>query len=298
MLEELADHEGLARAWRLVTMAHWQACRWGTGESTAHRMIEHARLAGNRLLEQRVRPALATCALYGPRPVPEAIVLCRELLASAGDDRKGEAMTLLALGHLEAMQGDFDRARDLYRRSRASLEELGWNLHAAVTSISSGPIEMLAGDAAAAESELRGDLDALERMGERYYLSTTAGFLAEALYRQDRLDEAERYAELCEEISAPDDVSSQFLWRCVRGKILARRGRLGEAEAMVREAVRLIREAEDPDSQATALLDLVEVLRLAGRHDEAGAVADEAAELFLRKGNVVGARRATAILSA
>ncbi|MGZ5352651.1 MAG: ATP-binding protein [Actinomycetota bacterium] len=298
LLEELADHEGLARAWRLLTMAHWQACRWGAGEVTAHRMIEHADAAGNDTLVDRVRPALATCALYGPRPVPEAIALCEELLATGREDRKGEAMTLLALGHLEAMRGDFDRARTLYRRSRSSLEALGWNLHAAVTSISSGPIEMLADDPVAAERELRRDLEALEQMGERYYLSTTAGFLAEALYRQDRLDEAERYAARCQELSAPDDVSSQFLWRCVRGKILARRGAFEDAEATAREGVRLIRLAEDPDSQATALVDLAEALRLAGNHDDAAACLDEAAGLFARKGNVVGGRRTASLLSA
>ncbi|HEY7754922.1 MAG TPA: adenylate/guanylate cyclase domain-containing protein [Actinomycetota bacterium] len=298
LLEELEDHEGLARAWRLLTMEHWQACRWGAAEATANRMIEHARKAGNRMLEDRVRPALATCALYGPRPVTEAIELCEQLLSTARDDRKGEAMTLLALGHLEAMRGDFEHARANYRRSRSSLEELGWNLHAAVTSISSGPIEMLAGDPVAAERELRRDLEALERMGERYYLSTTAGFLAEALYRQDRLDEALRASETCRDLSAPDDVSSQFLWRCVRGKILARQGDHARAEELVREGVRLIREAEDPDSQATALLDLAEVLRLAGKHEEARAQVDEAARLYGLKGNVVGARRADAFLPA
>ncbi len=135
-------------------------------------------------------------------------------------------------------------------------------------------------------------------MGEKYYRSTTAGFLAEALYRQDRLDEAERFAEMCAELAAPDDVSSQFLWRCVRGKILARRDRLEEGERMVRDGLALIREAEDPDSQATVLLDLVEVLRLAGKHEEASASAEEAARLFDRKGDVVGARRASALLSA
>jgi tetratricopeptide (TPR) repeat protein len=250
------------------------------------------------MLVNRLRPTLATCVLYGPMPVGEAIALCEELLAASDDDRKGEAMALLALAHLEAMRGDFDRARDLYRRSRASLEELGWRLHAAVTSISSGPIEMLAGDPVAAERELRVDADALEAMGDKYYRSTTAGFLAEALYRQDRLDEADHYAKVCEELSAPEDVSSQFLWRCVRGKILARAGKHPEAEALAREGVRLIREAEDPDSQASALLDLVEVLRLAGKHEEARRRAAEATRLFEAKGNTVGVGRASALLAA
>ena len=52
---------------------------------------------------------------------------------------------------------------------------------------------MLAGDLEAAEAELRRDFDALERMGETNYISTTAAFLAEVLYRQGDLDGAEEH---------------------------------------------------------------------------------------------------------
>ena len=49
--------------------------------------------------------------------------------------------------------------------------------------------ELLAGNPLAAEMELRKDYEALERMGDRYYRSTLAGMLAEALYQQARYDE-------------------------------------------------------------------------------------------------------------
>jgi hypothetical protein len=48
---------------------------------------------------------------------------------------------------------------------------------------------------------------------------------------------------------------------------------------------------------ADVLLDLAEVLRLAGRPDEADAARREAACLFERKGNVVAARKARAALA-
>ena len=296
-LETLDAHEGLARAWRLLTLVHWEACRWGGGEEAAHHMIEHARAAGNRVLEARVLPALATSALYGPRPVPEAISICEQLLEQTRIDRKGEAVTLRALAHLEAMRGDFDRARDLYRRSRASLEELGWKLHAASTSISSGPIELLAGNPLAAEVELRKDYEALERMGDRYYRSTLAGILADALYEQARYDEATEFTAISEEMSAPDDVSSQFLWRNVRAKVLAAAGSVAEAESLAREAVQIIRVSEEPDAQGEALMGLAEILMLAGRSDDAEATAREALGLFDAKGNVVAADRVRAFLA-
>ena len=291
-LESLEDHEGLARAWRLLMLVNFDACRWESSETAAGRMFEHARLAGNTIFEARMLPALASCALYGPRPVPEAIQICRHILERSGNDRKSAAVTTRALAQLEAMRGDFALARDLYRQSRTSLDELGWHFHAALTSLSSGPVEMLAGDAVAAESELRRDFEALEGMGEKYYLSTTAGYLAAALFQQGRDDEADGFVSISERLAADDDISSQFLWRTVRGRVLARRGALEDAEAVIREALGLIGRAEEPDSKAAVLADLAEVLALAARRDDAVDALEDAASIFESKGNVVSAARA------
>jgi ATP/maltotriose-dependent transcriptional regulator MalT len=229
--------------------------------------------------------------------VVEAIERCRSLLEQTGGDRKAEALISCSLAHLEAMRGDFDRARDLYRKSRAILEEFGWKLQAALTSIDSGPIEMLAGNGDAAEAELRHDYETLESMGERNYISTTAAFLAETLYRKGDLDEAERFTLVSEEVAAPDDVSSQYLWRSVRGRILARRGALAEGEALVRASLDVIRTSDEPDSRGEALLALAEVLHLAHRPVEAGNAIREALGLFDEKGNVVTASRAKDLLA-
>jgi len=293
LLESLEDHEGQARAWRLLTLVNWQACRWGASETAANRMIQQARLADDSLLQARVLPALATCALYGTRPVPDAIAICQNILERTGSDRKAAAVTTRALAHLEAMRGRFGVARGLYRKSRASLDELGWHLEAALTSLSSGPIEMLAGDPAAAEAELRRDYAALEKMGEKHYLSTTAGYLAAALFQQGRDEEADQVATVSERLAAPDDISSQFLWRTVRGRVLARRGLLEDGEALIREALEIIGRAEEPDSQAAVCADLAEVLAAAGRRVEARAAFDRAASVFEAKGNIVSAARAT-----
>jgi class 3 adenylate cyclase/tetratricopeptide (TPR) repeat protein len=292
VLEGLQQHEGLARAWRMLTLVHWQACRWGSSEMAAQRMVEHARRAENTLLEDRVLPALAMCALYGPTPVPDAIARCTEILERTSSDRKAAAVTQLALAHLEAMRGEFDRARELCRQSRSSLEELGWKVQAAVTSQSSGPIELLAGDPAAAEVELLLDFAALDAMGEKYYLSTTAAFLAEALYQQDRLEDAAGYCAICRELASPDDISSQFLWRSIQGKILARTGDLENAQSLGKEAVALIDPSEDPDAAASTLLDLAEIYELGGRLDDAQDAARQAEALLDAKQDIVSRDRA------
>jgi tetratricopeptide (TPR) repeat protein len=156
---------------------------------------------------------------------------------------------------------------------------------------------MLAGDPVAAEAELRRDFESLEEMGERNYISTVAAFLAESLYRQGRHDEAEAYTHISEDVAAPDDVSSQFLWRTVRGKVLAQRGAFPEGEALVREALEVIRTSDEPDSQGDALLDLSEVLLLAGQSADAEEPAREALGLFELKGNLPSIARARDLLA-
>jgi class 3 adenylate cyclase/tetratricopeptide (TPR) repeat protein len=298
MLETAGSHDGLARAWRLLTFVHWTALRYSAAEVAARKTMEHARLADDHLMETRFLTSLGMCALYGATPVKVAAERCRELLDRAANDRKAEAVLMCILARLEAMEGRFESARDLFRRSRAQLEEFGWNLYAALTSLDSGPVEMLAGDAAAAEAELRKDYQALELMGERNYIATTAGFLAEALYAQGRYDEARAIAKRSADVSAPDDLAAQFHWRSVTAKLLAREGRFMEAEAMARDAVAIISRSEELDSQASALLDLGEVLRLAGKEAEAKIAIEEAAELFESKGNLVLASKARDLLEA
>jgi ATP/maltotriose-dependent transcriptional regulator MalT len=289
LLEPLGYHEGLARAWRLLTLVHWTALRYAEAQTAAEHAIEHARFAASRTLVIRYLSALPACAVWGPTPVPEAIKQCEEILTATTGDRKAEAVTLLYLSHLEAMHGNFDRARELYRRSRAILDEFGMKLYAALTSLDSGPIELMAGNPAAAEAELRSDYEALDQIGERNYRATVAGVLAEALYQQDRLDDAERFARIAQDIGAADDVSSQALWRSVLGKTLARRGEFAEGRRRVTEAVEMLRPSDELESKGNIQVDLAEVELLSGRVDEAAAALDEALQLFEAKGNIVSA---------
>ena len=88
---------------------------------------------------------------------------------------EAEAVTLRHLAGLHAMNGRFDLARSLLATSNAAFADLGLTLNAA-TSQNEAVVELLAGDPAAAETSLRVGFDALEAMGERAFLSTTAAF--------------------------------------------------------------------------------------------------------------------------
>jgi ATP/maltotriose-dependent transcriptional regulator MalT len=198
----------------------------------------------------------------------------------------------VALAHLEAMRGNFEAARARYRQSRALLEEFGWRHLAALTSLDSAPVEMLAGDLDEAERELRKDHRTLEQMGERNYISTTTGMLAEVLYRQGRYQESADLAGACRELASPDDVASQFLWRCVQAKLLARDRQHERSDALLTEALDLIGGSDWLDWQGNGLMDLAEVRRLGGRVADAVEALAQASARFAEKGNVVSARRA------
>ncbi len=297
-LEVAGDHAALARAWRILTNIQFSSCAYSDATASAERMIAEARLAGDRPMELRALPALATCAQLGPTPVPQAIAIIEGVLGELEGDRKAEAYTQRALANLEAMRGRFDEARTLYRASRATLDDLGWRFDAALTSaIASGPVELIAGDAPAAERELRRDHDALAAMGERNYISTTKAFLAEALYRQGRDAEAMAMTLESEAIAADDDVATQYLWRSVRAKLLARSGAHAAAERMGREAIDIIEDTQDPDSQGYAWIDLAEVLLMAGATDAAIEAARTAQARFRMKGNTASEARARAVES-
>jgi tetratricopeptide (TPR) repeat protein len=179
------------------------------------------------------------------------------------------------------------RARELYGRALATFEELGLPVDADTVSLSSGRVEMLAGDPDAAERELRRGYDYFSRLGERYLLSSVAGLLAEALAAQGRFDDAGALSIETEELAAADDIEAQTLWRSVRAKVLAARGALVEAEALAREAVDLLSPTDDVLNQVGALACLASVLALAGDEAEATALLEQARTLAAAKGSAV-----------
>jgi tetratricopeptide (TPR) repeat protein len=79
--------------------------------------------------------------------------------------------------------------------------------------------------------------------------------------------------------------------------VLARRGELEEAERLGREAVDIAERTDGLDWRADALVDLAEVLRLAGRPVDAAGSLEEALRLYEAKGVVPSAQRTRALLA-
>jgi ATP/maltotriose-dependent transcriptional regulator MalT len=196
------------------------------------------------------------------------------------------------LALLRAMNGDFEQARSLYRRGRATLRELGQGVNAAANGIDVLQVELLAGDLASAEREVMADLAFLERAGETFYLSTIAALLSRVVRDQGRDEDALVLSRRAEDATAADDVESIALWRSIRAPILARAGRMAEAESLARSAVELSQGSDAPQMQADSLSELATVLVHAGRLDEARQAVAAAVSIYRGKGDVVSAARA------
>jgi tetratricopeptide (TPR) repeat protein len=289
--EEGCDDVVLAKAWNLAGFIDLASGRAAFAEQAWQRAIGHARV-GNRRQEECDSLYWQAIALeYGPTHADEAVARCEEIIESAAGQQRVIASTLGSQGALEAMRGRVQHARMLAERAKAIYDELGLSVPEATSSMSFGLIEVLAGDLAKAEAELRKGYEVLTMMDERGFLSTVAAQLADVLCAQGRDGEAKDLIETSAELAAPDDVTSQTMWRTARAKALTHAGSLDEAEIVAREARRRIERTDLLNVHAEALVQLAVVLRLQRRFDEAGAVNAHAVELFERKGNVVSAAR-------
>jgi DNA-binding SARP family transcriptional activator len=292
LLEELYDARALGRIWYVLAFVRGGLhCRYRESAAAAERAAAYFRQSG-----WPVAPCmqeLGAALYYGPTQVPEAIRLCRELLDGA--DRGSEAHLTGFLACLEAMGGRFDAARELVLRARTIYEELAWTVNVTTNYASlAADIELLAGDAVAAERLLAESCRTLEEWGERAHLATQAAQLGEALYAQRRYEEALRLAKIAAGCAASDDIGAQFSWRALRAKALAQRGLLDEGEMLAREAVELAAATDTLTQRASVLFAHGEVLGLSGRAPEAAQAVEEACALLDAKGNEVASRRVRA----
>ncbi len=296
ILGERGDDLGLCRAWCLRAWIGWTEGLIANADEAWRRAAEHARRAGDERELFEILCWRASAAVFGPVPVADAIRRCTEIREQVHASPVAVAVTLHPLGLLHAMKGDFDEARWLIREGNEILDELG-RLHSAV-SHHEALVEMLAGQPAAAEERLRLGYEKLQEMGERALLATTAAMLAQAIHAQGRYQEADSFCLVSERTAAAEDLPTHVKWRGVRAKILGREGRMGEAEALAREAVQLAEPTDMLTMRADALVDLAVILDLRGLSAGAETAARKGLALYERKEDRVSAARARLQLAA
>jgi tetratricopeptide (TPR) repeat protein len=162
-----------------------------------------------------------------------------------------------------------------------------------------GPMELLAGDFAAAERELRAGYDALGKIGEDGYRSMIAALLADAVLEQGRADEALQLVEEARELAGATgaDFSTLVAVQALRARIASARGEHTEAVLFARDAVTLVGSTDFVIARADARRTLGEVLLAAGSFDDAAAALREALGLYRRKGSTALVARTRELLS-
>jgi tetratricopeptide (TPR) repeat protein len=288
-LEAAGDEAGLARGWRVWALLRGKAGKYDDVAEAAEHIIDHATIAGEERLVARGISIYANNAVLSSRPLSEIAARMEALLERATGDRKAEANVSLGLAQLHAMQGSIDRARELYRRGQALLDDLGPSISAATTSIASSRVELLAGDLDRAEAELRRDDATLARLGETFYRSWIVGVLAKVVLLRGDVAEAGVLLERAHALADPDDIDTQVLLGGVTARLLCLTGQVDEAIAAGLDAVERSRETADPVLQADVLMDLGEALTAAGRHDDARQKLLTAVHQYEAKGDVVSA---------
>jgi class 3 adenylate cyclase/tetratricopeptide (TPR) repeat protein len=287
----LGDEGGLARAWSLVGLVQMMTARFAPAEDSWSRAVEHAYRAGNRRDAFEGLSWVPGAIWAGPTASEQGIRRCREVFDQAQGDKKAMSSALFSQALLEAGLGHFEQASELFGRARALLEEVALPVWIA------GPLtqcigwaELLEGNPAAAERELRRGYETLTTIGEVTLLSTVAGMLAEAIYAQGRYQEAECFTQISEESAGAEDVYTHVLWRSVRAKVLAQQGKTSEALQLACESATLVEATDSLHLRWHTLMSQAEVLRLAGRIPEAEAPLHGAIDAAEQKGNIVAVR--------
>ena len=291
------DEAGLAQAWRHLGLVHFLSFQWAAQTDVLELALVHARRAGDRREESMILSELVRALHFGPTPVPEAIARCEQMLVDAGRDRIVEARVTVGIAALEAMRGRFARARDLYRRSKDILADLGLKPIIAAHAIVLASVETLAGEPGAAEDELRAALKTVEELGEEDSVVTLRAVLARTSFEQGRYAEAEQLVERVRLEAASDAVFTQVLWRTTRARLLAVRGELETAEREAMDAVRLAGETDAPNFHADSLADLAEILAAANKAADADDALAVAVRLYTLKGNEAARERALRLRS-
>ena len=182
-----------------------------------------------RFEEREIVEWLSSRSSSGPRP-RRGDPRCERLLDETVDNSLLQAEILGGLAALMAMLGRADRADELAMRSKATIGAHGESVW--IVSFWLAFVRLWHGDPAGAEAELRPAYEALKGLGERSHLSSLARELSNAVFLQERYQEAEKLTLECEQSSRPNDVHSQILWRSTRAKVLANQGDFEAAEQL------------------------------------------------------------------
>ena len=300
VFEELSDDARLGRALCIAGKLHFWKGETSDSLVDFERSALHAQRAGDDAQEALSLQGVAAALFHGPTPLETAIARMTEIRRHMSSNHSLVVAVACHVGELECQRGRFDIGRPMIDEALAITDEYSLPLLRIVSALKSkGSVELLAGDAAAAEGTLREACLRAEEMGERGYLSSLAPLLVDALVALDRIDDALEASDRwrAEDLTVPEDAEAHASWHRTRALALARAGQLSDAEQLVEDALAIVSATDYLSLYASTHRTLGEVLQAAGRQDEAIEASARALAAFERKGNTVMAARIQAVLA-
>ncbi len=280
------DSAGEAKGHFVHAMTLQRLGRVGACEAALDRALAAARRVGDRRRASTVQAVVPLAALWGPSPVTRASGKCLDVVRVLRITQSAPAVEAVALrcqGVLEVLRGRSEPARRMVASSRRMVEELGITQRLLEADLFAGRIELIEGDALAAERCLRAAYEGLRQHGLGIAAAQAAALLGRALLALERAGEAEALSHESEKL-AGDDLEAAIAWRGVRAEALARRGESAAAVELARTAVDLAAATDALLFHADARLALAAALRVAGQGTEAAAEEARAIELWEAKG--------------
>jgi len=296
VLESEGDLEGLAEAWLSAGRLRFWAGAAGASE-VLERAAACARQSGNHHAERESRTWRVAVLQDLPIPADVAVGRAEQLLEAASGDPWAEAAILQYLAVLYSYAGRLADARAACRRGQSIFTGSGAKLAWAKSVQLAGRIELIAGDPAAAEQNLREGYETLRAITEPGYRANEVTLLAEAAYAQGRLGEALRLTEEAEALTGVDDFDAQARWRATRAKVLAQRGQFRAAARLAEDAVARVPATVDAPERAEFLVAQAEVARLAGAPGQAEDSLRQALQFYENRRMVLLAGRTRALLA-
>jgi DNA-binding SARP family transcriptional activator/tetratricopeptide (TPR) repeat protein len=291
-LEPLGDERGLARAWLVAASAEDRRGQAAKMAQAAEHTLRYARRCGIYREQAWGLWWLAEAILTGPTPVGAGTARCEQLLQGRDELRVGDVGVLGTLALFHAMEGHFERGRQMIDQGRELMESLGHTNPLVATMCWRGELELLAGDPAAGEAVLSEARHHAAVSGMVGTGANIAALLARALLWQGRDTEAGELVDVARAAAPPDSRPAQARWRALLAAVHVARGQAGDAVALASRAGQLLRPTDLLPLRADVLVDLASALAARGDTAKAAHAAEHALALYTEKGNIVAAQRA------
>jgi len=195
--------------------------------------------------------------------------------------------TLMLGGIVAGMQGRVEEARRISDDYRRNERESGRLMNVYISAMWCSTLEAAVGELDRAEEVLWEGWRGFGELGERGIRSTLGGYLGKVLARRGKLEAAEAILDESMGMSTPDDWVTVSVVQAGRALVASGRGEHEEAVALAHEALELADSREYLTIQQDIRPVYAEVLAAAGRVDEAREAFARAREVAERKGSTL-----------